>query len=154
MNSQATSVTGWRGHRSAASPPVVVRLIFPQQIDGPIVNKNSFARRFFPSPSGPPHAVRGVLELPGYPVYNRKNRRKTRSYCGPCGPLALLIYQTQKQSWIVKTGFQATFCAAGLPQPNPRRYEPEESSSGGKGFRKNFECQFHVRFPQRARPRA
>jgi hypothetical protein len=80
-----------------------------------------------------------------------QNSRKTRSYCGPCAPLALLIYQTQKQSWIVKTGFQATFCAAGLPQPDPRRNEPEESSGGGKGFRKNFECQFHVRFPQRAR---
>jgi hypothetical protein len=52
----------------------------------------------------------------------------------------------RSQPWIVKTGFQASFCAAGLPQPNPRRHEPEESSGGGKGFRKNFECQFHVRF--------
>jgi hypothetical protein len=28
-------------------------------------------------------------------------RRKTRSYRGPCAPLALLMHQTQKQSWIV-----------------------------------------------------
>jgi hypothetical protein len=86
------------------------------------------------------------------PVSNRKNRRKTRGYCGPCVPLALLIYQTQKRSWIVKAAFQATFCEATLSQPNSRRHEPEDSGGGGKGFRKNFKGQFHARFPQRAVP--
>ena len=30
---------------------------------------------------------------------------------------------------------------------NPRRHKPEESGGSGKGFRKNFECQFQTRFP-------
>src|SRR4029077_10230685 len=47
----------------------------------------------------------------------------------------------------VKTGSWATVCEAALPQPNPRRHKPEESGGSGKGFRKNFECQFHSPFP-------
>jgi hypothetical protein len=87
-----------------------------------------------------------VACLADKPISNRKNRRKSRGYCGPCVPLALLIYQTQKRSWIVKAAFPAAFCEATLSQPNSRRHEPEDSGGGGKGFRKNFKCQFHARF--------
>jgi hypothetical protein len=41
------------------------------------------------------------------------------------------------------------FRKAALSQPNPCRHKPEDGGCGGKGFRKNFECQFHARFPRR-----
>ena len=107
----------------------------------------------YPRGMVPRHSCYGVLgrrgkqALSNQPVTNRKNRRKTRSYCGPSAPSALLIDQTQKQSWIIETGLQATFYEAGLPEPDPRRHEPQNGGDGGKGFRKRFDCQFHARFP-------
>jgi hypothetical protein len=68
--------------------------------------------------------------------------------------LALFIDQTQKQSWIIKAGFQATFCEAGLPESDPCRHEPKKGGDGGKGFRKSFDCQFHARFPACTSPRS
>jgi hypothetical protein len=44
-----------------------------------------------------------------------------------------------------KVDFQATFCEAGFRNLTRADMTQKNSGGGGKGFRKNFECQFHTR---------